>query len=88
MSAKLPGCGELDGDGWLTGARRVDSPNFDARPDGEVIALIVVLNAVPDAPTKLATALTSAAMALLSLVVSSESLPSLPMLRPMSDRRW
>ena len=42
MSAKLPGCGELDGDGWLTGARRVDSPNFDARPDGETVSLIVV----------------------------------------------
>ena len=28
--------------GWHTGARRVDSPNFDARPAGEVVSLIVL----------------------------------------------
>ena len=30
------------GDGWLAGARRVDSPNFDERPAGESVSLIVV----------------------------------------------
>lgn len=35
-------CGELTSDGWLSGARRVDSPNFDARPTGEAVSLIVV----------------------------------------------
>jgi AmpD protein len=29
-------------DGWLSAARRIDSPNFDARPDGEAISLLVV----------------------------------------------
>jgi N-acetyl-anhydromuramoyl-L-alanine amidase len=28
--------------GWLTAARRVDSPNFDARPDGATIDVIVL----------------------------------------------
>lgn len=28
--------------GWLPGAHRVDSPNFDARPDGEEPSLIVI----------------------------------------------
>ena len=32
----------LGDDGWLAGARRVDSPNFDARPPGESVCLIVV----------------------------------------------
>lgn len=32
----------LLGDGWLEGARRVPSPNFDARPAGEVPSLLVV----------------------------------------------
>ncbi len=35
---------ELDGEGWLAGARRVPSPNCDGRPDGEAIRLIVVHN--------------------------------------------
>ena len=42
MNAYLPACGELTGDGWLTGARRIASPNFDARPTGETVSLIVV----------------------------------------------
>lgn len=29
-------------DGWLSSVRRVESPNFDARPDGCAISLIVV----------------------------------------------
>ena len=29
-------------DGWLAEAQRIDSPNFDDRPDGESICLIVV----------------------------------------------
>lgn len=32
----------LDGDGWLTGARRVESPNFDGRPGDELPRLIVI----------------------------------------------
>lgn len=34
----------LDPEGWLEGARRVPSPNCDARPEGEVIRLVVVHN--------------------------------------------
>jgi AmpD protein len=29
-------------DGWLSGVRRCESPNFDARPPGELISLIVI----------------------------------------------
>ena len=29
-------------DGWMKAARRIDSPNFDARPEREVISLVVV----------------------------------------------
>ncbi|MGL5003886.1 MAG: 1,6-anhydro-N-acetylmuramyl-L-alanine amidase AmpD [Casimicrobium sp.] len=29
-------------DGWLIGARRVDSPNFDQRPDGAAIDVVVL----------------------------------------------
>ncbi|MCC7080679.1 MAG: 1,6-anhydro-N-acetylmuramyl-L-alanine amidase AmpD [Burkholderiales bacterium] len=29
-------------DGWLDGARRIDSPNCDERPDGAAVALIVI----------------------------------------------
>lgn len=36
--------GELDADGWLAGARRIDSPNADARPEGTAIRLVVVHN--------------------------------------------
>lgn len=32
----------LDAGGWLTGARRVPSPNCDERPAGETVRLIVV----------------------------------------------
>jgi AmpD protein len=32
----------LDGEGWLSGARRAPSPNCDARPDGQSVRLIVV----------------------------------------------
>ncbi|MDO9226269.1 MAG: 1,6-anhydro-N-acetylmuramyl-L-alanine amidase AmpD [Pseudomonadota bacterium] len=34
----------LDGEGWLSGARRVASPNCDARPEGEAISLLVIHN--------------------------------------------
>ncbi|MDR1854053.1 MAG: 1,6-anhydro-N-acetylmuramyl-L-alanine amidase AmpD [Azoarcus sp.] len=30
--------------GWLRGARRIDSPNFDERPAGERVSLIVIHN--------------------------------------------
>lgn len=32
----------IDDDGWLAGALRVPSPNFDARPPDETICLVVV----------------------------------------------
>jgi len=32
------------GDGWLDGARRVPSPNFDERPEGVAVDLIVLHN--------------------------------------------
>lgn len=31
-----------DRDGWLRGARRIDSPNHDARPNGTSISMLVV----------------------------------------------
>jgi AmpD protein len=34
----------LDAEGWLDGARRIDSPNRDARPEGEAISLLVIHN--------------------------------------------
>jgi AmpD protein len=34
--------GEPGADGWLPGARRIESANHDARPEGEVVSLIVV----------------------------------------------
>lgn len=34
----------LDARGWLDGARRVPSPNCDARPAGEAVILIVIHN--------------------------------------------
>ncbi|MEL7045286.1 MAG: 1,6-anhydro-N-acetylmuramyl-L-alanine amidase AmpD [Pseudomonadota bacterium] len=34
----------IDGDGWHRGARRIDSPNFDDRPDGCEPELLVVHN--------------------------------------------
>lgn len=39
----LPEC-EWSADGWLTGARRVDSPNFGPRPLGENVSLVVIHN--------------------------------------------
>lgn len=32
----------MDAEGWLTAAQRIESPNFDARPAGEVISLVVI----------------------------------------------
>lgn len=32
----------IDATGWLTAARRVDSPNHDGRPDGELARLVVI----------------------------------------------
>lgn len=34
----------LDAEGWLAGARRIASPNHDARPEGEAISLVVIHN--------------------------------------------
>lgn len=34
----------LDGEGWLSAARRVASPNCDARPEDEAISLLVIHN--------------------------------------------
>lgn len=31
-------------DGWVDGARREPSPNFEARPDGAAISLVVIHN--------------------------------------------
>ncbi len=33
---------DLDDEGWLKGARRIQSPNYDARPAGQPVRLIVV----------------------------------------------
>jgi AmpD protein len=37
--------------GWLRGVKRIDSPNFDARPEGERVRLIVIhaISLPPDA---------------------------------------
>jgi AmpD protein len=34
----------IDADGWSAGAQRLPSPNFDARPEGGVVDLLVVHN--------------------------------------------
>lgn len=34
----------VDAEGWLSGARRIPSPNCDARPAGEALSLLVVHN--------------------------------------------
>lgn len=34
----------FDAEGWLAGARRVESPNQDARPDGMAVELVVIHN--------------------------------------------
>jgi N-acetyl-anhydromuramoyl-L-alanine amidase len=44
MIARQDAAQGLDASGWLPGARRVVSPNCDARPEGEVIRLLVVHN--------------------------------------------
>lgn len=36
--------GGVDEEGWLPGARRVDSPHCDARPEGCAVSLLVVHN--------------------------------------------
>lgn len=33
---------DVDRPGWVSGARRVESPNFDDRPEGEALSLLVV----------------------------------------------
>lgn len=35
---------KFDDQGWLKSARRIDSPNFDARPSGTAVDLVVVHN--------------------------------------------
>lgn len=35
---------QIDADGWCTGARRLPSPNFDVRPPGTAIDLLVIHN--------------------------------------------
>ncbi|WP_114813183.1 1,6-anhydro-N-acetylmuramyl-L-alanine amidase AmpD [Paraburkholderia kururiensis] len=44
MSATLPESFVVDAQGWVTAARRLASPNFEARPEGAVPTLIVVHN--------------------------------------------
>jgi AmpD protein len=44
MSFFAPASRALDASGWLSGARRLPSPNCDARPDGTAIELIVIHN--------------------------------------------
>ncbi len=38
------GAWTLDDEGWLSAARHIESPNFDARPEGQSIDLIVIHN--------------------------------------------
>lgn len=44
MSLSSPHPDVLDAAGWLSAARRLPSPNCDARPDGTAIELIVIHN--------------------------------------------
>ena len=44
MSISAPLTHDLDASGWLPGARRLPSPNCDARPEGAAIELIVIHN--------------------------------------------
>src|SRR3569833_892956 len=44
MSISASDPSELDAAGWLAGARRLPSPNCDARPEGAEIELIVIHN--------------------------------------------
>ena len=41
-NAVLASSAAIGCDGWLVSARRVDSPNFDARPAGESISLVII----------------------------------------------
>lgn len=36
--------GSFDIEGWISGARRLPSPHFDARPDGAAVELLVIHN--------------------------------------------
>lgn len=40
----MSAAGSIDAEGWCVDARRLPSPNCDARPDGAAIALLVVHN--------------------------------------------
>jgi AmpD protein len=42
MSLRVRERRQLRSDGWLPGARRIESPNQDERPEGEAVSLIVV----------------------------------------------
>ena len=44
MSISAPHSDALDALGWLSAARRLPSPNCDARPDGTAIELVVIHN--------------------------------------------
>ena len=44
MSISAPHSDVLDAAGWLSAARRLPSPNCDARPEGTAIELIVIHN--------------------------------------------
>jgi AmpD protein len=46
MTATEPGAADytIDADGWCGGARRLPSPNFDMRPPGAAIDLLVIHN--------------------------------------------
>jgi len=42
MTLQVDSDGLLDAEGWLSGVKRIDSPNHDARPTGAAISLIVI----------------------------------------------
>jgi AmpD protein len=44
MTARRKSGYRLNSDGWLTGVERIASPNFDARPEGVAVDLIVIHN--------------------------------------------
>ena len=44
MSAPIPAPADFDAEGWLTTARRIPSPNCDARPGDELPSLVVIHN--------------------------------------------
>jgi len=43
-SARTPGAYDVGPDGWIAAARRVESPNRDARPPGTRLELLVIHN--------------------------------------------